>query len=88
MFFGDFQQQIGQEVDEYERGVHAPGRTVEIIACKISEFSKTHAELHAINLSLMLKVIADWEAELIDDQYAAERISAIYRTWPEGQGGK
>ena len=88
MFFDDFQQQIGHEVEEYEVGVRAPGRTVEIIACKVHEFSKIHAALHADKLALILKAIADWEAKIIDDQAAAERICAIYRTWTAGQGEK
>jgi hypothetical protein len=39
-------------------------------------------------MALILKAVADWEAKIIDDQAAAERISAIYRTWTAGQGGK
>jgi hypothetical protein len=38
MFFDEFKNQIGHEVEEYELGVRAPGRTVEIVACKIHEF--------------------------------------------------
>jgi hypothetical protein len=88
MFFDEFKNQIGHEVEEYELGVRAPGRTVEIVACKIHEFSNIHAELHAEDMALILKAVADWEAKIIDDQAAAERISAIYRTWTAGQGGK
>jgi hypothetical protein len=85
MFFDEFKQAISHEVEEYELGVRAPGRTVEIVACKIHEFSEIHAELHAEYLSLMLKAISDWEAKIIDDKAAAERICAIYRTWSAGR---
>jgi hypothetical protein len=88
MIVDEFRQQIGQAVEEYERGGHVPGRTVEIIACKVNEFSQSNSGQQTGDLALMQKTIADWEAKIIDDQDAAERICAIYRTWPEGQGGK
>jgi hypothetical protein len=86
MIFDELRQQIGQEVEEYERGGHAPGRTVEIIACMVNEFSRSNSEQQTGYLALMQKTITDWEAKIIDDQGAAERISAIYRTWPAGHG--
>ena len=86
MIVDEFRQQIGQAVEEYERGGHAPGRTVEIIACRVHEFSQSNSGQEAGDLALMLKTITDWETGIIDDQAAAERISAIYRTWPAWHG--
>jgi hypothetical protein len=88
MFFDEFKLAIGRDVEDYELGVRAPGRTVEIVACKVHEFSQIHAALYADELALILKAVADWEAKIIDDKAAAERICAICRTWAAGQGGK